>query len=100
MSMLSAGLFNPAYEGLWTDELIESDPNFEVIRDIMFNPDIYYGRSHPAQPNALIDAIDGAAITSQMMANITNGTMTVEEAVADAHNRIVQIFEEGGVPQS
>jgi multiple sugar transport system substrate-binding protein len=100
MSMLSAGLFNPAYEGLWTEELIASDPNFEVIREIMFNPEIYYGRSHPAQPNALIDAIDAAGVTSQMMANVINGDMTVEEAVADAHQRIVDIFEEGGVPQS
>jgi multiple sugar transport system substrate-binding protein len=100
MAMLSAGLFNPAYENLWTPELLASDPNFEVIREILFNPDLYYGRSHPAQPNALIDAIDGQGITSQMMANITTGAMTVEEAVQDAHNRMVQIFEEGGVPQS
>ena len=35
-----------------------------------------------------------------MMANIINGAMTVEEAVNDAHDKIVQIFEEGGVPQA
>jgi hypothetical protein len=35
-----------------------------------------------------------------MMANTISGGMTPEEAVADAHNRIVQIWEEGGVPQS
>jgi hypothetical protein len=37
---------------------------------------------------------------SQMMANILTGGMTPEEAVEDAHNRIVVIWEEGGVPQS
>jgi multiple sugar transport system substrate-binding protein len=100
MSQLSSGLFLPAYEGLWTDEIISADPNFAVFRDILFNPEIFYGRSHPAKPNALIDAIDGAAITSQMMANITNGSMTVEQAVQDAHDKIVLIFEEGGAPQA
>ena len=99
MAQLGGGLFLPAYENLWTDELIASDPNFAIVRDIMFNPEVFYGRSHPAKPNALIDAIDGAGITSQMMANVVNGSMTVEEAVQDAHDKIAQIFEEGGVPQ-
>lgn len=94
------GLFLPAYEDLWTEDVLGTDPNFQVFRDILLNDEIFYGRSHPAPPNALIDAIDGAAITSQMMANVISGAMTPEEAVADAHNRIVQIFEEGGVPQS
>jgi multiple sugar transport system substrate-binding protein len=94
------GLFLPAYENLWTDDVLGTDPNFQVFRDIILNPDVFYGRSHPALPNALIDAIDGAAITSQMMANATSGGMTAAQAVEDAHNKIVQIFEEGGVPQS
>jgi multiple sugar transport system substrate-binding protein len=100
MAQGGGGLFLPAYENLWTEEVMGSDPNFQVFREILLNPDVFYGRSHPARPNALIDAIDGAAITSQMMSNIVNGSMNVEEAVTDAHNRIVQIFEEGGVPQS
>lgn len=100
MAQNGGGLFLPAYEDLWTDDVLGTDPNFEVFREILFNPEIFYGRSHPAQPNALIDSIDGAGITSQMMANVISGGMSAEEAVADAHDRIVQIFEEGGVPQS
>ncbi len=100
LALESAGQVFPAFEGLWTDELVAADANFGVYRDIMFNPEVYYGRSHPAQPNALIDAIDGQSITTQMMANIINGSMTVEQAVEDANNKIVQIFEESGVPQS
>jgi multiple sugar transport system substrate-binding protein len=99
MAANGGGLFLPAYEGLWTPELTAADPNFEVFREIILNPDIFYGRSHPAKPNALIDAIDGAAITSQMMANVVTGRMTPAEAVADAHNQMVEIFEEGGAPQ-
>ena len=100
LAQQSAGQVFPAYKDLWTPELIDSDPNFKVYQEIMFNPEVYLGRSHPAQPSALIDAIDAASINTQMMANITTGAMTVEEAVKDAHDKIVQIFEEGGVPQS
>lgn len=100
MGQLGGGLVLPAYKNLWTDDLIAADPNFAVFRDIIFNPNLFYGRSHPAKPSALIDAIDGAAITSQMMANVTTGNMSVADAVKDAHDKIVQIFEEGGVPQS
>lgn len=100
LAQQSAGQVFPAFANLWTDELIASDPNFAVYRDIMYNPDVYYGRSHPAQPNALIDSIDGQSITTQMMANIINGSMTVADAVKDAHDKMVQLFEEGGAPQA
>jgi multiple sugar transport system substrate-binding protein len=100
MAQNGGGLFLPAYADLWTDQLLAIDPNFAVLRDIMFNPNIYYGISHPAKPSPLHDTVNAQAVLSQMMANIVSGGMTPEEAVADAHNRIVQIWEEGGVPQS
>jgi multiple sugar transport system substrate-binding protein len=100
MAAAGGGLFLPAYADLWTDEMLAADPNYSVFEEILLNPDVFYGRSHPAKPNALIDAIDGAAITSQMMANVTTGAMTPAEAVKDAHDKIVQIFEEGGAPQA
>jgi multiple sugar transport system substrate-binding protein len=100
MASLGGGLFLPAYQNLWTDDLLAADANFQVFREILLNPDVFYGRSHPAPPNALIDAIDGAAITSQMMADVTSGGMSVEDAVKNAHDKMVQIFEEGGAPQS
>jgi multiple sugar transport system substrate-binding protein len=100
MVQVGGGLFLPAYESLWSDDVLGTDPNFVVFRDILLNDEIFYGRSHPAKPSALIDAIDAAGITSQMMANATSGGMTAAEAVADAHSKIVLIFEEGGAPQA
>lgn len=100
ISKLGGGLNMPTYANQWTDEILAVDPNFATFREILQNPALFYGRSDPAKPSALIDAIDGAAITSQMMANITTGAMSVEDAVKDAHDKMVQIFEEGGVPQS
>jgi multiple sugar transport system substrate-binding protein len=100
MTENGGGLFLPAYADLWTDKVMAIDPNFAVFREIMFNPDMYFGLSHPAKPSPLHDAVNAQAIMSQMMANIVNNGMTPAEAVADAHQRIVQIWEEGGVPQS
>jgi multiple sugar transport system substrate-binding protein len=94
------GLNLPAYKNLWTDDIVAADPNFGVFRDILFNPVLYYGLSHPAKPSALIDSINAAAITSQMMANIISGGMSVADAVKDANDKIVALWEEAGVPQS
>ncbi|MCA9836051.1 MAG: extracellular solute-binding protein [Trueperaceae bacterium] len=99
MVQLGGGLFLPAYKNLWTEDLVNTDPNFKVIEEILFNPIIYNGTSHPALPNAAADAVLAASIPSQMMANITTGRMTPEEAVKDAHKKIVDIFEEGGIMQ-
>lgn len=100
LALESAGQVFPAFEGLWTDELVAADDNFQVYKEIISNPEPFYGRSYPAKPNALIDAIAGQSILTTMMANIINGTMNVEQAVEDANDKIIQIFEESGVPQS
>jgi multiple sugar transport system substrate-binding protein len=94
------GLFLPAYKNLWTDEVLGYDPNFPTLQELIFNDTPYTGQAYPANPNAAISGIDSQSITSQMMANVINGTMSVEEAVADANQKIVQIFEELGLPQS
>ncbi len=99
MSAAGGGLFMPAYTDLWTEELIAADPNFSILQQIILNPDPYIGHSWPAEPSAAIDALRAASIPNQMMANITSGQMTPAEAVTDAHKRIVDIFEEGGIMQ-
>ena len=99
MVQLGGGLFLPAYQNLWTEDLVETDPNFAVIEEIIFNPVDYDGISYPAEPSAAIDAVMAAAIPSQMMSNVTTGRMSAEEAVRDAHQKIVDIFEEGGIMQ-
>jgi len=94
------GLFLPAYKKQWTDDVLKIDPNFATLKEIIFNPTAFTGDAYPADPNAAVDGVRAASIPSQMMANVTNGSMSPEDAVKDAHDRIVQIFEEGGLPQS
>ncbi|MEO1018398.1 MAG: extracellular solute-binding protein [Pseudomonadota bacterium] len=99
MSEVAGGLFMPAYEGLWTEELLAADPNFEIIKEQVSVEDPFVGPSWPAEPNAAIDAIRPQGIVEQMMANVISDRMTPAEAVTDAHQKIVAIFEEGGIMQ-
>jgi multiple sugar transport system substrate-binding protein len=100
MAAEGGGLFLPAYKDLWTEEILAIDPNFTTLQEIIFNETPFTGFAYPADPNAAIDAVTAAAIQSEMMANVTNGTMTAEQAVEDAHKKIVRIFEELGLPQA
>ena len=99
MSEVAGGLFMPAYENLWTDELIAADPNFAIIKEQVSVAEPFLNQYWPANPNAAIDAIRAQGVTEQMAGNIIAGRMSPAEAVTDAHNKMVQIFEEGGIAQ-
>lgn len=99
MSEIAGGLFMPAYENLWTEELLNSDPNFATIKEQASVPDPFLGASWPAEPNAAIDAIRAQGVVEQSVGNVISGRMSPEDAVADAHQKIVDIFEEGGIMQ-
>jgi multiple sugar transport system substrate-binding protein len=99
ISAIAGGLFMPAYENLWTDELIAADPNFAIIKEQVSVPEPFLGWSWPAAPAAQIDAIRAQSILEQAVGNAISGRMSAAEAVEDGHNKIVQIFEEGGIMQ-
>ncbi|MEO8245349.1 MAG: hypothetical protein ABI832_24005, partial [bacterium] len=100
MSSVAGGLFMPAFENLWTDDLIKADPNFQIIKEQVSVAEPFIGPSWPAAPNAAIDAIRAQGITEQAVGNMLAGRMTAAEAVADAHQKMVDLFEEGGMPQN
>ena len=99
ISALSGGLNMPAYEDGWTDDLLAVDPNFAIIKDLVSIEEPFVGSSWPAEPSAAISAIQAQGVVEQMVANVTAGRMTPAEALTDAHNIIVDIFEEGGIMQ-
>ena len=43
MSEVAGGLFMPAYEKLWTDQLIAADPNFAIIKEQVSVKDPFIG---------------------------------------------------------
>jgi len=99
MSSVAGGLFMPAYENLWTDELLATDPNFQIIKSQVGVANPFLGPSWPANPNAAIDAIRAQGVVEQSVGNMIVGRMAPADAVKDAHDKIVQIFEEGGIAQ-
>jgi len=99
ISSVAGGLFMPAYENLWTDELLAIDPNFKVIKEQVGVADPFIGASWPANPSAQIDAIRAQSILEQAVGNAISKRMSAADAVKDAHDKIVQLFEEGGIMQ-
>lgn len=99
MSAVAGGLFMPAYEDLWTPELMAVDPNFQIIKDQVSVEEPFLGQSWPANPNAAIDAIRAQGVVEQMVGNIISGRMSPSDGVKDAHQKMVDIFEEGGIMQ-
>lgn len=93
-------LFTPAYTNLWTEDLIATDPNLAVIKEQVSVTNPFLGQSWPANPNAGIDAIRAQGVLEQSVANAISGRMTPADAVRDAHQKMVDIFEEGGMMQS
>jgi multiple sugar transport system substrate-binding protein len=100
ISSIAGGLFMPAYENLWTPALIQADPNFAIIKEQVSVKTPFIGASWPAQPSAAIDAIRAQGILEQSVGNMIAGRMSPEDAVKDANDKIVQLFEEGGISQS
>jgi multiple sugar transport system substrate-binding protein len=99
MSSVAGGLFMPAYENLWTPELLAADPNYAIIKEQVSTPEPFLGQSWPAQPSAAIDAIRAQGVVEQSVGNVISGRMSPADAVKDAHQKMVDIFEEGGIMQ-
>lgn len=99
IAALGSVLFTPAYENLWTDELLAGDPNLAVIKQQVSVTDPFLGQSWPANPNAGVDAIRAQGVLEQSVGNVIAKRMTAAEAVKDAHQKMVDLFEEGGIMQ-
>jgi multiple sugar transport system substrate-binding protein len=99
MAELGGVLFTPAYANLWTDKLLASDPNLAIIKQQVSVENPFLGQSWPANPNAGVDAIRAQGVVEQMVANAISGRMMPADAVKDAHQKMVDIFEEGGMMQ-
>jgi multiple sugar transport system substrate-binding protein len=99
ISALGGVLFTPAYENLWTEELMATDPNLAVIKTQVSVPDPFLGQSWPANPNAGVDAIRAQGVLEQSVGNVIAGRMSAADGVKDAHQKMVELFEEGGIMQ-
>ena len=99
ISLISAGLFLPAYDAYYSmDEVVtayEEDPNLASMGRATLGTHV--GASWPAPPNPLFDAIAAQAVLTDMMAQIIAQGTPVEDAVAQASDRIISIGQEMGM---
>jgi multiple sugar transport system substrate-binding protein len=100
IATVGGGLFMPAYQNLWTPELLAVDPNFKIIHQEVSVAKPFIGASWPAKPAPQIDSIRSQGILEQAVGNAISGRMSAADAVKDAHQKIVDLFEEAGMMQS
>jgi multiple sugar transport system substrate-binding protein len=99
ISLISAGLFLPAYSAYYDMEEVvtayQADPNLDRMGRSTLGTHV--GASWPAPPNPLFNAIAAQSVLTDMMAQIVAQGVTVEDAVAQAHDRIITIGQEMGM---
>ena len=99
ISLISAGLFLPAYADYYTmDEVVQAfdaDPNLATMGKTAQGD--WLGASWPAQPSPYFDAIAAQSVLTDMMAQIIAQGVSVEDAVAQANDRMVSIGQEMGM---
>ena len=79
--------------------MFEWSESQRTIRDMVSVTDPFLGQSWPANPNAGVDAIRAQGVLEQSVGNTISGRMSPADAVKDAHQKMVDLFEEGGIMQ-
>lgn len=88
----------PAYTDLWDmSEYTQSNEMSLQIKPAALDPSGIDALSWPGPPSAAISAVQEAGIFNDMVNAFVTGT-PVEEAVATAHDRMVLVYKEFGLP--
>ncbi|MGN6809527.1 MAG: hypothetical protein ACTHMP_01535, partial [Thermomicrobiales bacterium] len=93
----AGGLILPAYESEWKNDYWQSDPNFAQLQSQVRDPNGYDQVYYPGPVNPAIDAIIAAKVLENMMAAIIQKGTKVTDAVKDANDQMVKIFEQVGI---
>jgi multiple sugar transport system substrate-binding protein len=88
----------PAYESMWDWEEITSVEQSMAQKPAALDPVGWNGIAFPGPSSAQMGAVDTGNIHTDMVASVINGTATAAEAVKQAAERSVQIFQEFGAP--
>jgi len=97
------GLVNPAWDTVWDSDpyYTSGDPAFPMLRKIAQQPlpiTTATGNAFPQTPSPGQQASVAAYVLTDMMQSVSQGARPAE-AVATAHERMVQIFEQQGLKQ-
>lgn len=100
----SVGLVLPAYQNIWTSNsyYLHGDPSFGALHTEMSEPlpvKTTTGLAFPQTPSPGSQAVNSSYPLNDMLASIVSKKATIKEAIATAKQRIIQIFEQQGLPQ-
>jgi multiple sugar transport system substrate-binding protein len=88
----------PAYTNLWDmSEFVKTNEIAAQMKSAALDDSGINAGAWPGPPSAALSAIDESGAWNDMVNSIMTGT-PVEEAVATAHERMVQIFKEYDLP--
>lgn len=88
----------PAYANMWDWEEIT---NYEVsvaLKPVALDPAAWTGLGYPGPISGQMGAVNNSNVHTDMVAAVLTGQATAAEAVAQAAERSVQIFQEFGAP--
>jgi multiple sugar transport system substrate-binding protein len=98
ISLVSAGLFLPAYEAYFSMEPViqafEADENLKRMGEQRQGD--FVGLSDPADPNPYFDALSAQSVFNDMILEVITAGVAPADAVANAEARMRQIGEEMG----
>jgi multiple sugar transport system substrate-binding protein len=93
---ISQGYVVPAYEKRWDDPLIANNRISSKFMRIAFNEPPFVGVAWRGPITEASEAVSGESIITDMMGEILSGK-PVEQAVRDAHQRAVGIYQTFGL---
>ncbi|MBX3014265.1 MAG: extracellular solute-binding protein [Caldilineaceae bacterium] len=98
ISLVSAGLFLPAYEAYLSMQPVidafTADPNLQRLSEQRQGD--FVGLSDPADPNPYFDALQAQAVFNDLILEVITQGVSPADAVANAEARMRQIGEEMG----
>ena len=100
----SLGLILPTYKNLWNADpfYTSGDPSFPALRQIIEGKlpiTTKTGYKFPFVSPIYEQGVNGQHILNDMMGNIIQKGTKVQDAVKDAHDRLVQVANQLGLPQ-
>lgn len=93
----ASGLILPAFESQWKNDFWKSDPNFAALESQVRDPQGYNQSYYPGPVNPGVDGIISNKVLETMMGSIIQKGQKPADAVKEAHDQMVKIFEQFGI---
>jgi multiple sugar transport system substrate-binding protein len=88
----------PGYESMWEWTEVTDYPVAVAQKTAALDPLGWNGIAYPGPSTAQMGAIDSSNVHTDMVASVLTGQASAADAVAQAEERAIQIFQEFGAP--